>query len=292
MVTAFTAPGILRDVRSLDGLVGREQQPPIPAVPGPAMPSVQAVVLGDSTAAGLGGPALEDADARDEACERSSFAFAETLAAVNGWTVDNLACSGATIEDGIVGPQDAGGRHLPPQLAVAKRATNASTVIVSVGANDLHWNNLIYFCAASESCDNLAVNAYFQRSLASFTRDYLGLLAQLATLPGNPTIVINQYYVPFDPSLDCLASIGLTEDKLTVLLHDLQVLNNVLANGAATFGYLTVQPDFTGHEVCTEQSYVQGMQDAAPLHPNARGQLVIALADERVLLDAPVGGPT
>jgi hypothetical protein len=31
---------------------------------------------------------------------------------------------------------------------------------------------------------------------------------------------------------------------------------------------------------------VQGPDEEAPLHPNARGQLVIALADERALLEA------
>ena len=59
----------------------------------------------------------------------------------------------------------------------------------------------------------------------------------------------------------------------------------MLANGAETFGFRSVRPDFAGHELCTDQSYVQGPDDAAPLHPNARGQLVIALADERALLE-------
>ncbi len=286
-VTAFTAPGILRDVRSLDSLVGQTQLAPVAVQAGPPLAGVQAIVLGDSTAAGLGGPPLGDPTNSDTACERSSIAFAQVLARVNEWNVDNLACSGATIPDGIIGSQSEGGRTLPPQLGVAKRAPNAQAVIVSVGANDLSWNTLIRLCAAADTCDNRAVTAYFQRRLATFTRDYLGLLSQLGALPGNPTVVINQYYAPFDPSVDCLASVGLTAEKVDSLLQDLQALNDVLANGAQTFGYQTVQPDFTGHELCTDQSYVQGPGDPAPLHPNARGQLVIALADERALLGAP-----
>jgi lysophospholipase L1-like esterase len=243
--------------------------------------------LGDSTAAGLGGPAIARATDQDQLCQRSSFAFSEFLARVNEWTVDNLACSGATIDEGILGPQTVGGQTVPAQLAVAKRASNATTVIVSVGANDLEWNTLIRLCALADSCDNKAVTAFFQHRLATFTRDYLSLLGQLATLSGKPTVVINQYYAPFDAQRDCLSSMGLTEDKVTVLLQDLDVLNEVLANGAAQFGYLTARPDFTGHELCTDQSYVQGPDDPAPLHPNARGQLVIALADEAVLVGAP-----
>jgi hypothetical protein len=61
----------------------------------------------------------------------------------------------------------------------------------------------------------------------------------------------------------------------------------VLAEGARTFGYLVAQPDFTGHGACSEQPYVQGLTDSAPFHPNATGELVIALADERALLGAP-----
>ena len=287
MVTAYTAPAILRDVHSLDALVGREPQAPVSVAAGPELPAVTAVVLGDSTAAGLGGPSLPNASPSDQACQRSSFAFAVTLARVNDWKVDNLSCSSATIAEGLLGPQDAGGRRLPPQLAVAKRAVAATTVIVSVGANDLHWSDLIRLCALADSCDNKVLTAYFQRSLASFTRDYLGLLRQLAAMPGEPVVLINQYYAPFDPALDCLEPIGLTVEKLDVLLERLSTLNQVLANGARTFGYLTALPDFTGHELCTNQSYVQSFADPAPLHPNARGQLAIALADERALLDAP-----
>jgi lysophospholipase L1-like esterase len=286
MVTAFTAPDILRQVGSLDELVGREPLRPIAAAEGPSQPLVQAIVMGDSTAAGLGGPPVPEATPGDEACERSSFAFARTLGRVNDWNVDNLGCSGATIEHGVLGPQIAGGRRLPPQLAVAKRATAAEVVIVNVGANDMQWSTLVFLCGAAESCDDRALTRFFQRSLASFTQDYYELLRQLATLPGDPLVLINRYYAPFDPQLECLDGLGLTREKVEVLLDRLATVNQVLARGAETFGYRSVQPDFGGHELCTDQSYVQGPDDPAPLHPNARGQLVIALADERALLEA------
>jgi hypothetical protein len=46
---------------------------------------------------------------------------------------------------------------------------------------------------------------------------------------------------------------------------------------------VTPQPDFTGHELCTPQPYVQGLGAAAPFHPTALGQLAIALADQAAL---------
>jgi hypothetical protein len=144
----------------------------------------------------------------------------------------------------------------------------------------------VYLCGAVDACDDRALTAYFQRSLDDFAQDYYELLRQLAALPGDPIVLINGYYAPFDPRLDCLESLGLTREKLEVLLSRLDALNAVLANGAATFGYRSVEPDFGGHELCTDQSYVQDLDDAAPLHPNARGHLVIALADERALLES------
>ena len=165
MVTAFTAPAILREVGSLEGLLGQTPVAPVAVAPGPPLGAVQAIVLGDSTAAGLGGPPLAHPSPTDAACERSSVAFAEVLARVNEWNVDNLACSGATIRRG----------HRPavrrrPNDAAAAGCRQARTERTSrdgvVGANDLQWNTLIRLCAAADSCDNRAVTAYFQRRLA------------------------------------------------------------------------------------------------------------------------------
>ena len=285
MLTATTAPAKLQRVTSLGELVGRDEDAPIAAAPGPALTGVQAVVLGDSTAAGLGDAPLPDPTALDQACGRSVDAYAVHLADVNRWNVRNLACSGATIRSGVLGSQFAGDRQVPPQLAVAKRAVTAHTVIVSVGANDMRWAPMIRLCIAFNECDDKASTLFFQKSLASFTSDYYELLRQLAALPTHPRVVINLYYAPFDATADCVT--GLTPAKIEVLLARLDGLNAVLAQGAKTFGYLVAEPDFTGHGACSEQPYVQGLTDSAPFHPNATGELVIALADERALLGTP-----
>ena len=82
MVTAATAPGILAQVGSLSELVGRAEATPVPAS-GPTLHRVQAIVMGDSIAAGLGGPPSAEPTRADEVCERSTFAFAAILARVN-----------------------------------------------------------------------------------------------------------------------------------------------------------------------------------------------------------------
>ena len=281
-ITASRAPALLRQVNSLNELVGSE--PPAQVhVKGRPLPKVQAVVMGDSTAAGLGLPAVARSSPLGRVCGRSQDSYAQVLAAVNGWRVLNLACSNATIAHGLLGTQHRHGKRIPPQLATALRARNASVVIVNVGANDLGWAAMVRYCAVAPRCDDKATTAYFQQQLATFSKDYLELLSQLATLPGHPRVIINQYYDPFGPEQNCLHNAGLTPAKLAILTSRLTTLNAVLAKGATEFGFLAPQPDFTGHQLCTSQPYVQWFGDPAPFHPTALGQLAIALTDQAVL---------
>lgn len=282
-VAVNTVPERLGGIQSLGELVGRDPVRPIRAGSGPSLAGVEAVVIGDSTAAGLGGPELLDATRDDRACRRSSTSFAQTLQRVNGWDVENLACSGATIRRGVLGAQRVGGRRIEPQLADALRAPDLQVVILSVGANDLRWSALIGMCALADRCDDRAQAAFFQRALDRFTGDYYRLLRQLAQLRGEPDVVVNAYYAPFETSMsECLAPVGLSAAKVKVLLARLDALNSVLESGAETFGFTTARPDFSGHGICSDQPYVQGLGAPAPLHPNARGQLAIALADQAI----------
>ena len=286
MVTAYTAPARLAQVGSLTGLVGQAPLPTVAKLTGPEKNKVQAVVLGDSTAAALGNPLVAHATAQDRACRRSGDAYAADLAAVNDWDVLNLACSGATIQDGILGPQQAGGVTVPAQLAQARQATNARLVIVSIGANDVGWSGLVGLCAAARSCADSASTAYFQQSLNTFASHYYQLLEQLSTLPSRPQVLINLYYNPFDTGQNCLAGHGLDAAKENTLIKLLDALNQVLSNGATAAAQIPVQPDFTGHGLCDAAPYVQGVGDPAPFHPTAAGELAIALADEQALRQA------
>ena len=99
------APARLSRVGSLEALVGRVRLDlPQPGT-APTPPEARVVVLGDSTAAGLGNPLPPNPTAADQACSRSADSYANDLASVNGWKVLNLSCSGATIGNGILGSQ-------------------------------------------------------------------------------------------------------------------------------------------------------------------------------------------
>lgn len=280
---ASGTPRVLRQVRSLDDLVGRTPTQPVPAAQGPALPHVNAVVLGDSTAAAIGNRPVQHPTGTDRTCGRSADSYAADLAAVNDWNVLNLACQGATVTDGVLGVQTRGDDVIPPQLAVAQRATSASAVIVSIGANDMNWSVLTGLCAKSPVCDDKASTAYFTERLAAFTQNYLDLLQQLAALPHHPAVLVNEYYDPFGPDTACLKKDGITPAKAEVLSSRLSAINDVLKSGADTFHFTSVRPDFDGHTLCSDQPFVQNSADKAPLHPTAAGELAIALADQRAL---------
>jgi lysophospholipase L1-like esterase len=277
-------------VHSLQALVGSASLKPPPSTLAGGTGPGKVVVVGDSTAAGLGNRALPHATAQDKACGRSADTYARALAAVNRGQVTNLACSGATIAAGLLGSQRVGDISIPPQLddpAVAQ----ATTVIISIGANDVGWSTVLQVCAVSPSCLDNAVLAYLQQRLAGFSTDYLELLTALQSLSNHPRVLINLYYDPFSGDVSCLRSAGMTDAKLAAVNSALAALNKILSSGTKAASFTSAQPDFTGHGVCSEQPWVQGLHDHAPFHPTASGEWAIALTDERALNAASVTPP-
>src|SRR3954454_19407453 len=216
MTTAYTAPDKLRSIRSLQDLVGGTTTPARRDAATPTRKIGKVVVLGDSTAAGQGNRSVTNPTLDDKVCHRSADSFAEALEQTNGWDVTNLACGGATVAAGILGPQWAGDRMQNAQID-APAVRRADVVIVDIGANDVRWSDLLALCAAAETCDNDAAQAYFQQQLHGFSRDLLELLTQLQLLSNHPVVLVNQYYDPFDGSTDCLADHGMTEEKKVAL---------------------------------------------------------------------------
>jgi lysophospholipase L1-like esterase len=293
-LTASGTPQVLRSVKTLDDLVGVDATTGTTRAGAP-QPGVQVVVIGDSTASGWGLPWGQDPTAEDQACGRSPESYAADLAAANQWNVLNVACGSATIENGLLGPEVLyNGEIAPPQLPEAAAATRAKLVIVSVGADDLSWSVMTQLCAAQTVCDDRVSSAYFSQLLNTFTRNYYQLLSDLDGLSAHPAVLVNQYYSPFGANLGCLQKYGMTASKVKVLQSRLAQLNKVLQQGANLFGFGVATPRFTGHELCTSDPWVQGPTDPAPMHPNAAGQLAIALADQQafpLLAPSPVQLP-
>jgi lysophospholipase L1-like esterase len=298
-VTVVSAYRQLRDVHSLADLVGTSQFAPVPKADGPVHGHADIVVIGDSTAAGLGNALVRHPTREDRDCDRSRESYAQALQSVTRTPVLNLACSSATIEQGLLGPQTRGGTTLT-QVSRLKAVSPHRAVIVSIGANDVGWTDFVRYCAVTPQCGNPVTEQLFESRLNTFKIQYAQLLQQLAQLPGHPTVIVNQYYDPLGTSLDCLqpsvtptpgsssssgppAPSGLV-DNLNTMRSEIAHLNAVLARGAAAFHDVVVQPDFAGHTLCTAQPWVQGPGSPAPLHPTSAGELAIAAADLPYLL--------
>jgi len=289
VLTAASTPRVLRSVRTLDELVGVDpSNPPAPAAT--VDPNVQVVVMGDSTASGYGLPWVSLPTALDQGCGRSADSYAADLATTNGWNVENLACGSATVNNGLLGAQVLqNGQVAAPQFSLASEATHAKLIIVSVGADDMQWGVMTQLCTASAVCNDKISGAYFKQLLGSFTRSYYKLLTELDNLPWHPAVLVNEYYSPFGASVSCLNQYGMTPAKASDLVSRLAQLNTVIGQGARAFRFGVAQPKFTGHELCTDEPYVQGPSDIAPLHPNVQGQLAIALADEQAIASQGLG---
>jgi lysophospholipase L1-like esterase len=302
-LTVVTAVQQLGDIKSLSDLVGTANVAPVPVTVGRKRTDVSVVVIGDSTAAGIGNSPLAKPSKQDKACRRSSDAYATALQSASGSSVLNLACSSATIDSGLLGPQTTGGLTLPPQVGVLQSVDSVSVVVVSVGANDVGWSDFLAYCYGLPRCDDQASDSLFQSRLDSFKVQYAQLLQELGDLPSHPKVLVNEYYDPFATTFDCAqlkdpsasASVpvgfGFAADpgmnnqdekvkqKIEPLRSELSRMNGVLEQGATAFGFSFVTPHFEGHALCTPQSWVQGMSDPAPFHPRAAGELAIAAAD-------------
>lgn len=309
-LTVASARDQLSTVSTLADITGRAPLVPS-AAPLPAGHSdVELAVIGDSTAAGVGNRPLADPNEQDTVCGRSRDAYARVLASALQWGTANLACSSATVEAGLLGPQSEGATTAPPQVGVLKSIPRLRTVVVSIGANDVGWADFLRLCFGLERCDDQFSQRLFDSRIDAFRIRYAQLLQQLSSLPTHPRVVVVQYYDPFGDAFDCPAlrdpaqpevpppGYGFGPDathdqqaqlarKIEPLRSRLVELNTVLAEGAAAFGFASAAPSFDGHALCADESWVQGMAAQYPFHPNAAGELAIAASVLPVVVAAP-----
>lgn len=301
LLTVSSARDHLAGVSTLADLTGTASLVPAPAAAGPQRADVEVAVIGDSTAAGVGNAAIPDPTDADIACARSADAYAAVLQSATGRTVENLACASATIPEGLLGAQPRRPVTPPAQVGALKSMPSLRVVLVSIGANDIGWSDLITYCYGMPRCDDRASERLLQRRLDSFRLHYAQLLQQLSDLPSRPEVIITGYYDPFGDSFDCPAvqdpdvaddapvGYGFGPDesrdvaqvlrrKVDPLRSAVTQLNTVLQQGAEAFGFAHVQPSFEGHALCSPQPWVQGLSDPYPFHPNAAGELAIAAA--------------
>lgn len=226
----------IANAKSLDQLVGHSTLTlhlRAPRAAGPDIKGYDAVSIGDSRAATQGGKPLKNPTKEDTDCRRSSDSLAAQIGRFENWRVLNLACSSATIAQGLMGPQMRGGQSLPAQVSVVKKMTNIQAVFVTIGPNDLWWSRAIGLCYLADVCNDNLTTPDYQALLEKFKWDYHDLLVQLQGLTNgpngaHPTVVINGSYDVFRPGDTCPATKGLTQAKITMLDQRNADLNKAL----------------------------------------------------------------
>jgi hypothetical protein len=280
----------LRSARSLSDLVGTHHLSPMAV--GPKVNGYTGAVIGDSRAARVGGAPVADATADDTACGRSADSLADEIGSMQGSRVLNLACSGASIPRGLLGPQVQGGRTLPSQVGLLKQVTGLKYVAVVIGPNDLYWGDFLQYCYAFANCQDNLTQGEFDYRLAGFDRDYGELLHELNDLPGRPQIIVMTSYDVFHPDANCsdargpASAEGLNPISITLLSNRNKALNDLLVSGAHQYSFSIATPRLA--PLCTHSSDrlgadIQGLDDSHPFHPTGIGTIRMASAVVQVI---------
>lgn len=242
----------------------------------------QYVSLGDSVSSGLGLASPSDTSG----CGRTKEAYPYRLAAAKGLQLVHLACSGATLEAGINGPQIAAGEQISQRTALFQREPGLITL--GIGANDVAWLSLLSRCLEVE-CGTDEDKATYESLLRERIKPQLrSTLEAIAERYGEKVqlVVVGYYQVFPRPSTNCPDTGGLNEQGLKWARELRARLNNVISETVKEARIGTyIEIDFSGHELCMTEPWVQGLDDPAPYHANAAGQKAIARQIEEVLRD-------
>jgi GDSL-like Lipase/Acylhydrolase family len=215
--------------------------------------------LGDSYSSGVG---TRTYYSDSGSCYRSPRAYPVIVAQQLGAPLTFAACSGARVPDVL------------NQLG----SLNASTALVSVsvGGNDAGFADVITRCALPWpfTCTNEINNAN------SFIRNTLpGLLnnlyTQIRTRAPSASVVVVGYPRLFNGE-ECNFGARISRAEQTSLNATADLLATTISARAAAhgFSFVDVRSAFTGHAVCDDVEWVNGLSNPIleSYHPNVTGQ--------------------
>jgi PKD repeat protein/lysophospholipase L1-like esterase len=293
------------------------------------------VALGDSVAAGEGigynyewsasahkwvastSPSYWEWDTltQDAGCHQTIAGYPHALSQSLGAGLTDLACTGASVADGLFRPKDGqrgaqlGSAQYADADAPARRYDDAQPDIVTltVGADDISFADKVGACytvslwSLQGSCGGNEDRSELARALTRQTTDLRRALTEIRNrgqAAGRiPVVAVTQYYNPFPASYPtdsgCVdinparrAGITLTSDEMTYLQGGLKKLNDNIASVAHEFrNVVVVAPPsgFVAHRWCTDNPWVYGPSlrvgfntSSAPFHPTPEGQQAIA----------------
>jgi len=234
------------------------------------------VALGDSVAAGLGLPAGGYTTASDIQCGRSEQGYPNIVAARFNKQLINVACSGATAGD-LTTKQSVNGPNIPAQLDRAFAGGTPGLMSITAGANDVHWSEFIKACYA-DNCTRAAYDNAASAYRAALRIKLNFALSSIYTRSHGtpPKVVITGYYAAL--SDNCAAQQpAITTAEIAWLNSQTAALNAAIQNIAGTYSFVRYAPvNFSEHDICAAQPWIQTQNDIAPFHPTTVGQQVIA----------------
>lgn len=276
------------------------------------------VGLGDSVGSGEGNPDVPAAGLggalwQDQRCDRSANSF-EAQAAKSieeganhqaSVTFLHLACSGAGISTGVTGPYfgiSPGGESLPlnsqvSQLHKLVGSRKVDAVIVSIGANDIGFGDIVEFCSLHATCysdifkDNKTLATITRQKIRALPSHYRALASRLkaAGVPAS-RVYITQYYDPTHGSdgAVCPNILGLmgAADAQWAYKSVVRPLNVQIATAARQWDWHLVsgaQQGFATHGYCASDSWIVNLTTSlaqqgdknGTMHPNIAGHQFI-----------------
>ncbi|MFL5845523.1 MAG: SGNH/GDSL hydrolase family protein [Solirubrobacteraceae bacterium] len=291
--------------------------------------------LGDSIGSGEGNPDLPEDDDRavarwqDRRCHRSAESYQARTARMlerhdeqTSVTFVHLACSGAAIASGLLGPYEGivGGAHKPPLPAQLDEAFDlidgreVDAVILSVGANDLRFGDVLQFCVKHRTCwtseyqDDLELDAWMKSRLAAGEPRYGAVVAALGGHVAQSRVYLVQYPDPLrapdgdafcDEILDVTLGAVRADEASWTFENFLSPINALIQSTRGRFGWNVVggaQQDFRRHGYCAdrqrrwmvqllESRRIQGDTNGT-MHPNRRGHIRLSqLARKEIFRD-------
>ncbi|MGY0066404.1 SGNH/GDSL hydrolase family protein [Streptomyces sp. QTS137] len=218
------------------------------------------VALGDSYSSGVGAGSYISSSGN---CKRSTKAYPYLWNAANSpSSFDFTACSGARTDE-----------VLASQLGPL--GTSTGLVSISVGGNDAGFADVMTTCVLqSESTCLSRINTARSYATSTLPGKLNNVYSAIRTRAPNAEVVVLGYPRFYQLGTTC---IGLSEAKRAAVNDAADLLNSVTAQRANAHGFTfaDVRTPFTGHEICSGNSWLHSVNWAnigESYHPKAAGQ--------------------
>ena len=218
------------------------------------------VALGDSYSSGVGTRSYID---DGTSCKRSTLAYPSLVAAAKSYTLNFRACSGARVPD-VTNNQ------------ISALSTSTRYVTISIGGNDAGFVDVVTECALpawASDCPGAVAGAqnYIRNTLPGSLST---LYAQIRSRAPSAKVVVVGYPKLFMGE-DCNAGTWFSPEDEAILNETAVLLDDTTASRANAAGFSFVNPinRFTGHAVCDDVEWINGLSNPIEesYHANAAG---------------------